>query len=256
MKKHLKALIVEDDPLTANRLRDALLSYENIFSEIDIATSYEEARDLLLKAVTPYSISVLDQFLGSKTCYELINDSIIENFGLIVLTSRKPNLDFSRFDVFPKNTPTYISKPYHQKHIQDFIVRLSNRRDDIVADRFIMIKSPIGSLPVKISEDAIVLINSEKGESVFYLKKISSPEKPQTYRVNDPLSTIIEKYGLSKHQFLQVGKSNIINLAHIKTIEEKSNSGNTGTVIMSNDEKAYYSHKYQDIILANLPSKF
>ena len=118
MKRLLETFIVEDDPIALEDLLLELKHHHDIIKISKIAKSYKEALDIILRY--KFDLSILDIYLPEgRTCFDLIKNSNLSNFGIIALNSKIPLIPLNLFSTF-KYVPLFIEKNYNDITINNF----------------------------------------------------------------------------------------------------------------------------------------
>lgn len=241
MSRYFNTLIVEDEPGPLETLLRELEPYKEIVNVSVIARSYAEALHTIL--INKFDLSILDINLGEGyTCFDLIQNSNVQNFGVIAINSNKSDIPTNSLSLF-KSLPTYISKPYTNRNVADFIKRLNEIEVDSEEEFVNLNTGHQGIIPVK--KDSIAYIEAKDGCSIYYLLS------PYDGRTKLTISgTLIEQEGeLKSKRFFRVHKSFIVNLSKIIKFE-KGDTRTSGKLKLEGDYYADYSKDNYDRIIA------
>lgn len=234
MNKLFETFIVEDEPEPLNSLIGELAVFDKIIKVKAIARTYEEARQIIL--TQEFDLSILDKNLDEGyTCFDLIKNSNIENFGIIALNSQNPSFSLDTLGLF-KVLPTYILKPYVPNNVGDFIKRLNEIeliQQHEKTDKLRNFVLNLGSKGEKIVEDIknILFIEGAGKYCNYYIfengkinitKNVSGTVDEQIALLNDD------------QMFLRVHKSYIVNTHKIKLA--KKDKGTTGWLSFTDAE--------------------
>lgn len=244
MSQLFNTLIVEDEPKPLEALLRELKPFEARIKVTAIARSYEQARRIIL--TNKFDLSILDKKLDEGfTCFNLIKNANIANFGIIALNSREPLVDLENLGLF-KELPTYILKPYTETTVGDFIKRLNDI--EIKKSRKVLLDAGNDGL-IPIEEDSIMYIEATGGCSVYHMSKSDGKEYKIT--ISEPL--IEQENKLNNTKFIRVHKSYIVNKDKIYTV--KKGGRTSGILILIDNSEIYYSmdnhDKILEIILSN-----
>lgn len=205
MSKLFNTLIVEDDQETIKSLVRELKIYDKIIKISVIAKTYAEARTALL--MNSFDLSILDKGLDEGyTCFDLIENSNISNFGIIALNSKDPEIKLDVLALF-KTLPTYINKPYTHNTVGDFIKRLNEIKIEEINNKILLNAGHDGD--ILIDEESIVYIESQGGYSTYHF----SIPYDNKMKITISESLIDQEGKLNKRYFLRVHKSFIVNLS-------------------------------------------
>ncbi len=232
MNKLFETLIVEDDIDSLNSLLRELAVYDKIIKVKAIAKSYDDAWKIVLTQT--FDLSILDKNLDEGyTCFDLIKNSNIENFGIIALNSQSASFSIDILGLF-KELPTYILKPYLPGTIGDFIKRLNEIKIADKNGKIFLDAGHQGIIPI--DEDSIMYIEAELGCSAYHLSKFYD---------NKLKITISENLGdqenkLNHKKFLRVHKSFIVNVEKIVKFQ-KGDTRTSGKLLLENNTIVDYS---------------
>ncbi len=230
--KLFETLIVEDDIDTLNSLIRELAEYDKIIKVTAIAKSYADARKIVLTQT--FDLSILDKNLDEGyTCFDLINNSNIENFGIIALNSQSASFSIDILGLF-KELPTYILKPYLTSTVGDFIKRLNEIKIENKKEKVFLDAGHQGIIPV--DEDSIMYIEAEGGCSVYHFSK--SYDSKLKITISENLGDQENK--LDRKKFLRVHKSFIVNTEKIIKFQ-KGDTRTSGKLLLENNSIIDYS---------------
>jgi len=225
MNKKIKAIVVDDEPLSREKIR-ILTESNNQLEIIGEAKNFSEAKTIINK-LNP-ELLFLDINMPGKSGIELIS-ALGENAPFVIFTTAHSDYAAEAFNL---NAVHYLLKPFDQQKFNDAVDRAKER---IFAKRsgniFNKIKEVINSeskeikysdrIPVKV-QDKIVLvplseiyfIEADKNYAVINLKE-------KHYRMRTTLNELSES--LKPDLFIQVHKSYIINKNFVQELEPTFN---------------------------------
>lgn len=234
MNRLFNTMIVEDEVEPLESLQRELKVYGSVIKISAVARSYTEARQIIL--TNKFDLSILDINLGEGyTCFELIKDSNIENFGIIALNSNKSDFELQVLGIF-KTLPTYISKPYTDKNVADFIKRLNEMEAEAENELIYLNTGHKGIIPVR--KESIAYIEANDGCSVYYL--LAPYDGKTKITISGTLAE--QEDELKSKRFFRVHKSFIVNLSKIIKFEK----GDTRTSGKLKLEGGYYADYSKD----------
>jgi len=225
MKNKIKAIIVDDEPLSREKIR-ILAESNNQIELIGEATNVNEAINLIDK-MKP-DLLFLDINMPGKSGIDFISE-LGETAPFVIFTTAHSDYAAEAFNL---NAVHYLLKPFDQQKFNDAVDRSSERifakkSSHILQQVKDVIKSEIDKevyadrIPVK-TEDKIVLvlvneilfIEADKNYAVINLKD-------KTYRMRKTLNDLGEK--LNPDLFIRVHRSYIINKTFVQELEPTFN---------------------------------
>jgi two-component system LytT family response regulator len=232
MHKVLKALIVDDEKLAREELKELLLEYDKI-SIVGEANNVDSA----IKAINENEPDVifLDIQMPVKTGFDLVNE--IESDAEIIFVTAYDEFALRAFEV---NALDYLMKPIYPKRLQETISRLENK---------VVVSKPNSS---NLQNDDYIFFN-EKGRSRFVLVDsiiCIRAAKEYTEVITDAgIKGLLHRpmidweRRLPGKNFVRIHRSTIINLHHIN--EVKPSASNLFSVFMKGlNEPLNMSRRY------------
>ncbi len=226
MDKKIKAIIVDDEPLSREKIR-ILTESNNQLEIIGEAKNFSEAKTLINK-LNP-ELLFLDINMPGKSGIELIS-ALAENAPFVIFTTAHSDYAAEAFNL---NAVHYLLKPFDQQKFNDAVDRAKERIFGKKSGEILTkIQSVISSkqyndfytdkIPVKV-QDKIVLvplseiyfIEADKNYAIINLKE-------KHYRMRTTLNELAES--LNPDLFIRVHKSFIINKAFIQEFEPTFNN--------------------------------
>ncbi len=225
MKNKIKAIIVDDEPLSREKIR-ILADSNNQIELIGEATNVKEAISLIDK-MKP-DLLFLDINMPGKSGIDFISE-LGESAPFVIFTTAHSNYAAEAFNL---NAVHYLLKPFDRQKFNEAVDRSGERifakkSGDILQRMNDVIKSEIDKavyadrIPVK-TEDKIVLvpvnevlfIEADKNYAVIILKD-------KSYRMRKTLNDLGEK--LDPDVFIRVHRSYIINKTFVQELEPTFN---------------------------------
>lgn len=221
--KLYKTLIVDDEKLARERLKDLLTNFKNTFQIIGEATNGNEAEKLIEK-LTP-DILFLDIEMPGKNGFELLND--LKNIPIIIFCTAYENYALKAFD---SNSIDYLVKPIQLDRLKQTVRKLKSLQSNLTSNQLQnvihQLKSnkeakKITSLSVK-KKDKIILI---KLDDIYFFE---ANEKYVNLHTNDS-KEIIEQSLLHLEEklpdhFLRIHRKYIVNTFAVKDFQKYFNS--------------------------------
>jgi len=225
MKNKIKAIIIDDEPLSREKIRILAESNKNI-EIVGEGKNVEEAKSLINK-LNP-DLVFLDINMPGKTGVELISE-LGEKAPFVIFTTAYSDYAAEAFNL---NAVHYLLKPFDQQKFDEAIDR-SNER--IFAKKSVEIFNKIKDvmdteskeetypdrLPVKTQEKILLIplneiyfIEADKNYAVINLKD-------KTHRMRITLTELEQR--LNPGLFIRVHKSYIINKTFIQELEPTFN---------------------------------
>lgn len=240
MNSSFNTFIVEDEEESLKSLVRELSFYDKVIKIGTIAKSYEQAR--LIALTQKFDLSILDKNLDEGyTCFDLIKNSNISNFGIIALNSQNPTFSLDLLGLF-KKLPTFILKPYNANNVGDFIKRLSEINIESGDEQIFLNAGHQGIIPVY--KNSIAYIEAEGGYSIYHL---TSPHDGKT-KITVSGTLADQENKLNSRKFMRVHKSFIVNVVKIKKFL-KGDTRTSGTLSLEGDYSVDYSkNSYNDIV--------
>lgn len=249
MDKKIKAIIVDDEPLSREKIR-ILTESNNQLEIIGEAKNFSEAKTIISK-LNP-ELLFLDINMPGKSGIELIS-ALGENAPFVIFTTAHSDYAAEAFNL---NAVHYLLKPFDQQKFNDAVDRAKER---IFAKRsgniFNKIKEVINSeskeikysdrIPVKV-QDKIVLVSlseicfieADKNYAVINLKE-------KHYRMRSTLNELAES--LNPDLFVRVHKSYIINKNFVQELEPTFN--NEYIIKLTSNKKIPTGKAYKENVL-------
>jgi DNA-binding LytR/AlgR family response regulator len=225
MQNSLNILIIEDELLIAEMLKEMLLELE--CNVVAVAKNYDSALDVFEKR-KDINFAILDINLSdTKTGLDVakkINDEF--KIPFIFLTSYSDTNTIK--EAIALKPESYLIKPFSKTDLY-VTLEIINARKKVVK-RILIIKD--GHLTVKIKHQDIFWVKSDN----IYLE-VKTDEK--TYLVRNSLDKFIEE--LSDSNFIRIHRSYAVNMEHIKAVN--------GQYIIIKDEKIPLSRNYRDELM-------
>lgn len=226
MDKNLNILIVDDDLLIAEMLKEMLLELD--YSVGGVAQSYEEAAELL-QTEQPYNMAILDiNLMQDKSGLDLaalLNEKYQLPFLFLTSYSDTKMVD-KALDYKPK---AYLIKPFSKIDLYTTI-EIIRRKLDAASERAIVIKE--GSLNLKLNHSSILYIKSEN----VYVEVVTAEKQ---YLLRQSLEKFLES--LNDSRFIRIHRSYAVNLDAIQAIN--------GQFVMIQHEMIPISRNIKDELL-------
>lgn len=219
----MNIVIVEDEPLAAEKLERYLLKYNSELKIVKVLSSISDAVDWL-KTQQNYDVVFMDIQLTDGLSFEIFNQTKI-NKPVIFTTA----FDEYALDAFKVNSIDYVLKPITFTDVSKAMHKLKSMRNlfnpdaiskvvDIVQqkkvkDRFLV---RLGNHIHSIKTEEIVLFYAE-GRTVYLVSKAS-----KKFIVDFKLEDLVGL--LDASSFFRVNRSYIINISDIKDVIVYSNS--------------------------------
>ena len=226
MNNKIKAIIVDDEPLSREKIRILAESNDQV-EIIDEAKNFSEAKALIGK-LQPELI-FLDINMPGKSGIELISE-LGKNAPFVIFTTAHSDYAAEAFNL---NAVHYLLKPFDQQKfdnaVQRAIERISAKRSGEIMDE---IQNVISSkqkleifsdrIPIKyqgkiilVAVDDICFIEADKNYAVVNLKD-------KEYRMRTTLNELGEK--LDPDSFIRVHKSFIVKKSFVQELEPTFNN--------------------------------
>lgn len=225
----LSVLIVEDEPMIANFLKQLILEFSFEIEKIACEDTVSSAVNYI-KVNNP-NLLLLDVKLADGTSFEILNQIDTSNCKLIFITSHH---EFA-IDAFKYSAVNYLLKPINATDLEVTLIKASNEllkdqllkidalKHNVATSNSKIILNTLDELYILDVKD-IIVCKSEGSYTQFFVKN-STPilvSKPIKYYVD-----LLEK----NSSFFRVHKSFLINIEEIKKVNKK----NGAIVIMKND---------------------
>lgn len=225
MKNKIKAIIVDDEPLSREKIRILAESNERI-EIIGEAKNFSEAKTVIDK--TNPELVFLDINMPGKSGIELISE-LGDKAPFVIFTTA--HIDYAA-EAFNLNAVHYLLKPFDQKKFDESVERAGERiyakqSDDILNKIQDVISSKhypgvySERIPVKVNEkillvqvNEIYFIEADKNYAVINLKD-------KSYRMRSTLNDLQEK--LNPDFIIRVHKSFIVNKYFVHELEPTFN---------------------------------
>jgi two-component system, LytTR family, response regulator LytT len=231
MKNKLNILIIEDELLIAEMLKELLLELD--YTVIDIAKNYLQATTILEKE-SSINFAILDINLSETKTGLDVAEKINETYKIpfIFLTSYSDVKTIQEALVFKPEA--YLIKPFSKTDLYTTLEIVKARQP--VSGKFIIIKD--GHLTVKLFLAAIQWI---KTENVYI--EIKTSEK--LYLIRNSLDKFMEE--LDATLFIRIHRSYAVSINSIKAVN--------GQYVIVNEEKIPLSRKYREELMLRFGSK-
>lgn len=237
----LKTLIVEDKKRDLVRLTKRLEKYPEIVQITATASSYFDARNILLQ--NEFALSILDYDLKNKTLIDLLNTVNRKHLGIIVLSSiYRTNIDI--YELIGAAIDLPLPKPHDDEVVQDFILKLQ---------AFVLLKS-VQNKPYYFREKNENKLVKLFANDIYY---IEAKEKNAHFHcvgrkkeiIVDKSLTALEDI-LDNNKFIRCHDSYIINIEKVRGFST-DNSADPLKIYFDLDYtiKASYSDTYIPILL-------
>ena len=225
MKNRIKSIIVDDEPLSREKIRILATSNEQI-DIIGEAKNFSEAQKLISK-YNP-ELMFLDINMPGKTGIELIAD-LGERAPFVIFTTAHSDYAAEAFNL---NAVHYLLKPFDQTKFDEAVSRAKERivakkSDEILStikDVFTLkqnsklytdrISIKVDDKIVLVPVDEIYFIEADKNYAIIHLKD-------KSYRMRTTLNDLDKK--LFPEMFLRVHKSFIVNKSFVMELEPTFN---------------------------------
>ena len=209
MKKKLKVVIVDDEPLAREKLRDLLFEFTNV-NLLGEAEDVKSATELI-NSVNPDCI-LLDIQLAGESGFDVLKE-ISNKINVIFVTA----YDKYAIRAFEVNAFDYLMKPVKKSRLREAIERLIS-----------VIPTRVEEKP-KFQYEDHVFLSLESGSQFLKIKDIIS------INACAPYSEIITTEGkrcmvlkplkewesrLPKEHFVRIHRSTIININFVKQVEK------------------------------------
>jgi two-component system LytT family response regulator len=238
----ISAVIIEDEPIFQEILKQAIIHTGLDIKIVGICNSKREAKKVLPQ-VQPQLI-FLDVELADGKGVDLLNELDNTDFEIIFTTSH----DKYAINAIKNNAADYLLKPIKEKELKKAIEKVAHRieqkevlkhasklqgyldkvKSEQQQDAKLMVPTKEGMAFLKIND--IIRLQSESNYTLFYLvenKKIL---------VSKTLKNFEEK--LLSFNFLRTHQSHLINLIHLKEIDHGDNY-----VLMADESKVEISKR-------------
>lgn len=224
MGYNLEILIVEDELLIAEMLKDMLLEMD--FNVIGIAKNFQTSIELLHRN-SKINFAILDINLNeTNTGFDVAKVLREMSIPFIFLTSYSDKKTIQDALIFEPNA--FLIKPFSKLDLYTTLEIAKSKAKQ--SSKFIIIKD--GHLSVKIPVSSILWVKSEN----VYIE-IVTIEK--IYLVRNSLDKFEEE--VNDKNIMRIHRSYLINLNHIKAIN--------GMYVIIRDEKIPLSRKYRDELM-------
>lgn len=225
MKNKIKAIIVDDEPLSREKIKILASSNEQL-EIMGEAKNFSEAQKLIIR-YNP-DLLFLDINMPGKSGIELISELGARAPFVIFTTAHS---DFAA-EAFNLNAVHYLLKPFDQIKFDEAVSRakeriLAKKSDDIlttIQDVFSLKqnnKQYVERISIKVDDkivlvpvDEIYFIEADKNYAIINLKD-------KSYRMRTTLSDLDEK--LFAASFIRVHKSFIVNKNYVQELEPTFN---------------------------------
>jgi two-component system response regulator LytT len=225
MTNSLNILIIEDELLIAEMLKEMLLELEH--RVVAVAKNYDSALELL-ENHKEINFAILDINLSeTKTGIDIakkINQEYKIPFVFLTSYSDKQTIK----EAIAVKPESYLIKPFSKIDLYVTLEIIYTRKK--VDERILIIKD--GHLTVKIKHQDILWIKSDN----IYLE-VKTEEK--TFLVRNSLDKFTEE--LNDSNFIRIHRSYSVNMDHIKAVN--------GQYIVIKDEKIPLSRNYRDELM-------
>jgi two-component system response regulator LytT len=225
MTNSLNILIIEDELLIAEMLKEMLLELEH--RVVAVAKNYDSALELI-ENHKEINFAILDINLSeTKTGIDIakkINQEYKIPFVFLTSYSDKQTIK----EAIAVKPESYLIKPFSKIDLYVTLEIINTRKK--VDERILIIKD--GHLTVKIKHQDILWIKSDN----IYLE-VKTEEK--TFLVRNSLDKFTEE--LNDSNFIRIHRSYSVNMDHIKAVN--------GQYIVIKDEKIPLSRNYRDELM-------
>ena len=236
-----KAVIVEDDPLSAEALKDVLKSG---FPEIELTATYSNVSDAIhgLRS-SPPDLVFLDMELEDGKGFDVLRELGEISFEVIITTIHQTYM----LEAIKHSALDYIIKPVGREELAEAFNRFEKKKPQ---------KSKVKELPDSVYSKKLVLPNQEG----LILVEISDILRLES---DGPYTTLHLKGGrkqvssknlgfyesaLAEHPFFRIHHSHLVNLSHVVNYVR----GEGGHVVLTDQSIAPVSRRKKDDFLSAL----
>ena len=247
----ISAVIIEDEPIFQELLKKAIIQ-TGLDIRIDgVCNSKREAKDVL--PIAQPQLLFLDVELADGKGVDLLDEYDCSDMEIIFTTSH----DKYAISAIKNNAADYLLKPIKENELKKAIEKVAKRliekealkqasklqgyldkiKQDQQQDAKLIVPTKEGMIFLKVNN--IIRLQSESNYTLFYLienKKII---------VSKTLKNFEEK--LLDYNFLRVHQSHLVNLAHLKEIDQRDNF-----VLMTDESRVEISKRKKKEFLDSL----
>ncbi len=238
--KKIKVVIIDDEPLARNLLKEYLEAHENFALIAECKNGVEAVG--VINAMRP-DLIFLDIQMPGKTGFDVLEE--LEFFPKIIFSTAYDSFALKAFEV---NAVDYLLKPYTKKRFDTALEKviieskedLQNMADLIesvapknYANR-VLVQKGHKLIPILVQD--IIYIEAQDDYALLYTATDS-------YLTNKGISAIHGK--LNPEEFIRIHRSYVVALQHIKEIVKDINGYQ---VVTSNHAKIKVSRTYSDVV--------
>ncbi len=230
MPNSLNILIIEDELLIAEMLKEMLLELEH--NVVAVAKNYDSGLELLEKH-KEINFAILDINLNETKTGLDVAQKINEGYKIpfVFLTSYSDKNTIK--EAIALKPESYLIKPFSKTDLYVTLEIIKTRKK--VEERVLIIKD--GHLTVKINHQDILWI---KSDNIY----IEIKTEGKTYLVRNSLDKFTEE--LNDSNFIRIHRSYAVNMQHIKAVN--------GQYVIVNDEKIPLSRNLRDELMTKFAS--
>ena len=252
--KHIKTLLVDDEPRGLTSLQKLIQINCTELEIIACCSSAEEAREMIEK-LQPQLV-FLDIAMPGKTGFDLLKDLKVINFETIFVTAHNSYA----IQAFHFSAIDYLLKPVDEELLVEAVKRAGKRIEDKKSGA--NIETFLHNIRQKGSTQKMKLcIPSLKGFQVIDIQDIiyceASSNYTNIYFTNRPsicASRPVHEYEelLEDAGFSRIHKSYVVNLEHVKEYLR----GEGGSVLLSNGKELEISRRKKEEFLQKMKSYY
>lgn len=234
-----KAVIVEDDPLSAEALKDVL---KNSFHEIELIGTYSCVSDAIhgLNLLTP-DLVFLDIELEDGKGFDVLKELGEISFEVIITTVHQTYM----LEAIKHSALDYIMKPVERDELLEALNRFKKKQSkpkaevkESVSTKRLVLPNQEGLILVEISD--ILRLESDGPYTTLHLKG-------NRKQVSSKNLGFYES-ALSDHSFFRTHHSHLVNLSHVVNYVR----GEGGHVVLTDQSIAPVSRRKKDNFLSAL----
>lgn len=250
----ISAIIIEDEPIFQEILKKAILQTGLPLRIDGICNSKRDAKKLIAE-VNP-QLLFLDVELADGKGIDLLNELTTTDFEIIFTTSH----DKYAISAIKNNAADYLLKPIKDKELQVAINKVIKRLEEKeTIKQAAVLQGYLDKIKSEQQQDAKLMVPTKEGMTFLKVNDIIHLQSESNYTliylidqkkvmVSKTLKYFEEK--LINYNFLRIHQSHLINLAHMKEIDNGDNF-----VLMSDGSKVEISKRKKKEFLDSLNSK-
>ena len=235
MSQETPILLVEDDPITADYLKDTILLNVSDVTIVDCVDNVEDTK-LAIKQLKP-EIILMDIVLKDGTSFEVLDSISDPDFEVIFISAHghfiEKALDYYSFNFITKPVDDHkligLLKKYQQLKKRIFELNKYRMLKEMIFETGQKILIQVGNRHLAVDFSDIIRCKADGNYTYFILTG------NRKYLVSKPLGYYAEL--LERKQFFRSSRFDLINLTHIDHIYKKE------TVVLSNRDKINVSNR-------------